>query len=72
MPAKLTPNAAYIQHNLQIQRTLARLQALNDHALESNLNDIHWGHVGESERLATMLKEVSDIAFREGEYAPHG
>jgi hypothetical protein len=33
---------------------------------------IHFGHVGELGRVRELLREVSDLVFREGEYAEPG
>lgn len=60
---------AFISHKSRIDELLARIQALSDDNFNVDLNAIHWVHVGELEHYQQQLKEITDCAFREGEYA---
>jgi len=35
----------------------------------SNPEDVNWGHVGTLEHYRARLREITDMAFREGEHA---
>ena len=36
---------------------------------ETNPEEINWGHVGTLGRYASLLKQITDMAFNEGEHA---
>ena len=61
--------AAFMARKAEIDDMLARLQTLSDEHFNANPDDIHWGHVGDLADMATKLREISDRAFGEGEYA---
>ena len=48
---------------------LARLQALSDANFGSDPDALHWGHVGNLDHYAELLKRITDSAFKEGEHA---
>lgn len=48
---------------------LARLQALSDEHFETHPEETNWGHVGTLTHYASLLRQITDSAFKEGEHA---
>ena len=53
----------------EIDTLLARLQALSDDHFNAHPDEVNWGHVGTLERYVELLRQITDSAFKEGEYA---
>jgi hypothetical protein len=53
----------------EIDTMLTRLQALSDDHFNAAPDEVNWGHVGTLERYAELLRQITDGAFKEGEYA---
>lgn len=64
-----TAQDAFLTKKAEIDAMLARLQALSDEHFNSHPDEIHWGHVGDLEHYASLLKRITDSAFKEGEHA---
>jgi len=60
---------AFLAKKAEIDTMLARLQALSAEHFEVSPNEVHWGHVGNLEYYAELLKRITDAAFKEGEHA---
>ena len=60
---------AFIGKKAEIDEMLARLQTLSDDHFNAHPDEINWGHVGTLEHYASLLKRITDSAFREGEHA---
>jgi hypothetical protein len=60
---------AFIAAKLEIDSMLERLKALSDDHFETNPDEINWGHVGSLSHYRDKLREITDMAFREGEHA---
>jgi hypothetical protein len=61
--------AAFIAKKAEIDEMLARLQALSDDHFNAHPDEVNWGHVGNLEHYASLLKRITDSAFGEGEHA---
>lgn len=61
--------AAFVAAKAEIDARLERLKSLSDDHFNANPDEIHWGHVGDLKRYANLLREMTDIAFSEGECA---
>ena len=61
--------AAFIAKKTEIDTMLARIQALSDEHFHADPETLHWGHVGDLEHYAGLLKRITDAAFKEGEHA---
>jgi len=48
---------------------LDRLAALSADHFETHPDEINWGHVGTLNHYRAKLREISDMAFSEGEHA---
>lgn len=48
---------------------LERLKALSDEHFNADPDTLHWGHVGDLEHYAGLLKRITDAAFKEGDNA---
>lgn len=64
-----TAQIAFLAKKAEIDAMLARLQALSDEHFNSHPDEIHWGHVGDLEYYASLLKRLTVSAFKEGEHA---
>jgi len=53
----------------QAQELLAELQAHADNHMEFNPDEINWGHAGNAGYMVEKLTELTDWAFKRGEYA---
>lgn len=60
---------AFIAAKADIDTTLERLKALSDDHFETNPDEINWGDVGTLNHYASLLRQITDSAFREGEHA---
>jgi hypothetical protein len=61
--------ATFLSAKAEIDTRLERLKGLSDDHFHANPDEIHWGHVGDLQRYANLLREMTDIAFSEGECA---
>ncbi len=61
--------AAFTEAKADIDTLLARLQGLSDDHFNTSPDEINWGDVGTLAHYATKLREITDNAFCEGEYA---
>jgi hypothetical protein len=59
----------FIARKVDIDTMLARLQTLSDNHFNVAPEQVSWGHVGDLGRYAELLKQITDAAFGEGEYA---
>jgi hypothetical protein len=60
---------AFMTTKLQIDAMLERLQALSDDHFETRPDEINWGDVGTLNHYASLLRQITDAAFNEGEHA---
>jgi hypothetical protein len=60
---------AFLAKKAEIDTMLTRLAALSADHFNATPEEIHWGHVGNLEFYVSLLKRVTDSAFREGEHA---
>ena len=61
--------AAFLAKKAEIDTMLARLANLSADHFNAEPETLHWGHVGNLEFYVSLLKRVTDSAFREGEHA---
>jgi hypothetical protein len=61
--------AAFVAAKVEIDTRLERMKALSDDHFNATPDEIHWGHVGDLQRYANLLREMTDVAFGEGECA---
>ena len=60
---------AFIAAKTEIDTMLERLKALCDDHFETHPDEINWGHVGTLNHYRAKLREITDMAFNEGEHA---
>ena len=60
---------AFLAAKVDIDAMLARLTTLSADHFEANPDEINWGHVGTLNHHAGLLRQITDIAFTEGEHA---
>lgn len=61
--------AAFIGRKAEIDTMLARLAALSGDHFNASPEEVNWGHVGTLEHYASLLCQITDSAFCEGEHA---
>ena len=59
---------AFIAAKAEIDVMLERLKALSDDHFETHPDEINWGHVGTLNHYASLLRQITDAAFKEGEH----
>lgn len=60
---------AFVAKKAQIDEMLARLQEFSDEHFNVSPDEVTWTDVSTLEAFAYQLKEITDCAFRQGEYA---
>ncbi len=60
---------AFMTTKFQIGAMLERLKALSEDHFEAYPDEISWGHVGTLNHYASLLRQITDSAFKEGEHA---
>ena len=60
---------AFMTTKFQIDAMLARLAALSDDHFGTCPDEINWGHVGDLNRYAELLRRITAAAVSEGEHA---
>ena len=60
---------AFFAAKFEIDAMLERLATLSAEHFETSPDEINWGHVGTLNHYRARLREITDMAFREGEYA---
>ncbi len=63
------PLDAFIAAKTEIDGMLERLVALSADHFETSPDEINWGHVGTLNHYRAKLREITDMAFHEGEHA---
>ena len=60
---------AFMTTKFQIDAMLERLKALSNDHFEAHHDEINWGDVGTLNHYASLLRQITDSAFKEGEHA---
>ena len=63
------PLNAFLAAKVEIDAMLERLKALSDDHFDTHPDEINWGHVGSLNHYASLLRQITDSAFSEGEHA---
>ncbi|MBT9248073.1 hypothetical protein KM031_07800 [Gemmobacter fulvus] len=58
---------AFLAAKNEIDAMLARLVAHSADYFGSSFEELNWGHVGTLDHYRACLREITDMAFREGE-----
>ena len=53
----------------RIDQMLARIQTLSADHFDTDPDAVHWGDVGTLSHYSSLLRQITDIAFSEGEFA---
>jgi hypothetical protein len=61
--------AAFVAAKTEIDAMLARLQTLSADHFNADPESVNWGDVGSLNHYRAKLREISDMAFNEGEHA---
>ena len=61
--------AVFVFHKAEIDAMLARLAALSGDHFDYSPEDVNWSHVGTLDHYRARLREITEMAFREGEHA---
>jgi hypothetical protein len=60
---------AFINAKTEIDTILVRLATLSADHFDYSPDDVNWGHVGTLDHYRARLREITDMAFHEGEHA---
>ena len=60
---------AFIAAKAEIDTMLERLKTLSDDHFETHPDEINWGDVGTLNHYASLLRQITDAALKEGEHA---
>ncbi|KNX40763.1 hypothetical protein ROTO_27090 [Roseovarius tolerans] len=60
---------AFMTTKFQIDAMLARLTALSDDHFNTHPDEVNWGDVGTLNHYASLMREITNSAFKEGEHA---
>ena len=60
---------AFLAAKIEIDAMLARLKGLSDDHFDTDPDAIRWGNVGTLNHFASLLRQITDSAFKEGEHA---
>ncbi len=60
---------AFVAAKREIDGMLARLKTLSDDHFNTDPDAIHWGDVGTLNHYSSLLRQITDSAFQEGEHA---
>lgn len=60
---------SFVATKTRIDQTLARIQTLSEDHFGTDPDAIHWGDVGTLNHYSRLLRQITDIAFSEGEFA---
>ena len=66
---QLAALAAFVSKKAEIDAMLARLAALSEDHFNADPEAVNWGDVGTLEHYASLLRQITDSAFGEGEHA---
>ena len=64
-----SPLDAFLAGKAEIDALLKRLAILSAAHFETHPDEIDWGHVGTLNHICARLRDITDSAFQEGEYA---
>ena len=60
---------AFLTAKIEIDGMLARLKTLSDDHFDTHPDEINWGDVGTLNHYVSLLRQITDSAFKEGEHA---
>ncbi|MGV8988131.1 MAG: hypothetical protein ACOH2H_17810 [Cypionkella sp.] len=60
---------SFLATKRRIDDMLARIQTLSSDHFNTDPDAIHWGDVGTLNHYSSLLRQITDIAFSEGECA---
>ncbi len=60
---------AFLAAKIEIDAMLERLKTLSDDHFDTDPDAIHWGDVGTLNHYSSLLRQITDRAFSEGEHA---
>ena len=60
---------AFLAAKIEIDAMLERLKALSDDHFDTHPDEINWGDVGTLTHYSSLLRQITDSAFSEGEHA---
>ena len=72
MSRRATDNAkaldAFLAAKVEIDAMLARLTTLSADHFDAHPDEINWGHVGTLTHYASLLRQITDMAFNESDH----
>ena len=60
---------SFIATKRRIDEMLARIQTLSADHFNTDPDAVHWGDIGTLNHYSSLLRQITDSAFSEGEFA---
>ena len=60
---------SFLATKRRIDDMMARIMTLSADHFDTDPDTVHWGDVGTLNHYSSLLRQITDIAFREGECA---
>ena len=60
---------SFLATKRRIDDMLARIQTLSADHFNTDPDSVHWGDVGTLNHYSSLLRQITDSAFSEGEFA---
>lgn len=60
---------AFLTAKIEIDAMLARLMTRQRRPFDTDPDAVHWGDVGTLNHYASLMRQITDSAFKEGEHA---
>ena len=61
--------ASFLATKRRIDDMLVRIQTLSADHFDTDPDAVHWGDVGTLNHYSSLLRQITDSAFSEGEFA---
>ena len=61
--------SAFLTAKVEIDAMLERLKTHSDDHFDTHPDEVNWGHVGSLNLYASLLRQITDSAFSEGDHA---
>lgn len=65
----MTAQKKFTAKKAEIDSMLERIKELSDNHFNCEPGEINYGHVGQLDFYASLLRQITDAAFNEGEHA---
>lgn len=61
---------AYIEKKAEFDHLLSKLQEVSSEHFDIQPDKINWGHVGDITKYTYILRQITDVVFKQSEHTP--